>query len=71
MPKAEGRQKAFFAVKVEAASFAERMRRDQEKGRSLAFQLTESQRLEAAECFTALLPRGKSLREVPNFDSDT
>lgn len=65
--KAEGRKKAFFAVRIVAASFAERMRHDQERGRSLAFQLTESQRLEAAECIAALAPREKSLREATQF----
>lgn len=65
--KVEGRQKAFFERQTVAKAFSERMARDLERHRSLAFQLTESERLEAAECLAKLTPRGRTMREATEF----
>jgi integrase len=64
---AESRKKAFFEDRPTAKAFSERLERDLERANSLAFQLTESQRHEAAECFALLVPRGRGLREATEF----
>ena len=65
--KVETRQKVFFAKEGVAKAYRDKLLGLQRNADQLAFGLTEAQRVEAAECFAMLAPKGKGLREAVEF----